>query len=78
MPYHRYSYLFSSYHDLVHGKIDEETFFTLGDISSTTPLFSSHAHRGGLETLFAIENNIAEDTLYIVEDSARHYYIGKK
>lgn len=43
-PYHRYSYLFRGYHDLAHGKIDDETFFTLGDISSDKPLFKDLPH----------------------------------
>ena len=43
-PYHRYAYLFRGYHDLVHGKIDEEVFFTLGDITSDKSLFAEHSH----------------------------------
>lgn len=73
-PYHRYSYLFRGYHDLVHDKIDDETFFTLGDISSDKPLFKDVLH-AGLESIFSIEDNIADNTLYLVEQSAREYYL---
>lgn len=38
-PYHRYSYLFHGYYDLTHGKIDDETFFTIGDITSDKQVF---------------------------------------
>lgn len=38
--YHRYNYLFRGYHDLTHGKIDEEAFFTLGDITSDRAVFA--------------------------------------
>ena len=76
-PYHRYSYLFRWYHDLTHGNIDDETFFTLGDIYSEKPLFNNKDH-AGLESIFMIEESIDDDTLYIVEESAWEYYIWKK
>lgn len=75
-PYHRYSYLFRWYKDLTSGAIDEETFFTLGDITSHQQLFDS-ALRAWLETLFMIEDEITDNTLYIVEQSAWEYYLGK-
>lgn len=40
VPYHRYHYLFTAYHELTHGGIDDETFFTYGDISSERPVFA--------------------------------------
>jgi len=60
----------------VHGKIDDETFFTLGDISSTRPVFAT-APRVSLEAVFLIEEDIAHSTLYIVEQSASSYYDSK-
>ncbi len=74
--YHRYHYLFKGYHDLAHGKIDDEAFFTLGDISSDRPVFAT-APGVSLEALFLIEEDIAHSTLYIVEQSASSYYNGK-
>lgn len=60
----------------MHGKIDDETFFTLGDISSDRPVFAS-APRASLEAVFLIEEDIAHSTLYIVEQSASEYYNAK-
>ncbi len=74
--YHRYDYLFLWYHALVHGKIDEEAFFTLGDITGAEGMFA-HARRAWLETVFMLEEAIADQTLYIVEQSARAYFLGK-
>ena len=74
--YHRYYYLLKGYHELVHGIIDDEAFFVIGDISATRSVFAS-APRSSLEAVFLIEEDIAHSTLYIVEQSARSYYISK-
>lgn len=74
--YHRYDYLIHWYHDLLTGKIDDETFFTLGDITGSQKVFS-HARRAWLDVLFMIAWNIQDNTLYVVEQSAREYYLGK-
>lgn len=71
---HRYSYLFRWFHDLTHSVIDDETFFTLGDITWTAPVFTDTS---GIESVFSIQESNSEDTLYIVEKSAWSYYLWK-
>lgn len=76
VSYHRYDYLFQWYHNLVNDKIDEEQFFTLGDVTWSQKVFSTD-RRTWLDVVFSIEENYNDDTLYIVEQSAREYYLGK-
>jgi hypothetical protein len=57
---------------LAHDHIDDEQFFVIGDISSTTPLKLPRPH---LDALQQIDTSMQPQTLYIIDSAAEIAYI---